>query len=162
MQAFLDTKRVHYRVLDATDLPFDQQFDLVLCDAPCSGTGTMARNPEIRHKVTVDDFARQHDRQVRLLCSAMRALRQGGRLVYSTCSLEPEENEHVVAQALAQEKGFRLLPWRPQVQALEQEGILHAGTADRLFPGNLPDEFVRTLPGAYPGDGFFAACLSRL
>ena len=100
---------IHFRVLDATELPFREQFDLVLCDAPCSGTGTMARNPEIRHRVTVDDFRRQHDRQVRLLCSAMRAVREGGRLVYSTCSLEAEENEAVVAEALEREKGFRLL-----------------------------------------------------
>ena len=87
---------IRFRVLDATELPFQEQFDLVLCDAPCSGTGTIARNPEIRYRVTADDFARQHDRQVRLLCSAMRSLRDGGRLIYSTCSLEREENEEVV------------------------------------------------------------------
>jgi 16S rRNA (cytosine967-C5)-methyltransferase len=152
---------IRYRVLDATELPFQDEFDLVLCDAPCSGTGTLARNPEIRHRLTVDDFARQHDRQVRLLCSAMRTLRQGGRLVYSTCSLESEENETVVAEALERQKGFRLLPWRPQVRALEGEGVLLPGTADRLFPGASPDDFVRLLPGAYEGDGFFAACLIR-
>jgi 16S rRNA (cytosine967-C5)-methyltransferase len=153
--------KIRYRVLDATELPFQDEFDLVLCDAPCSGTGTLARNPEIRHRLTVDDFARQHDRQVRLLCSAMRTLRQGGRLVYSTCSLESEENETVVAEALERQKGFRLLPWRPQVRALEGEGVLLPGTADRLFPGASPDDFVRLLPGAYEGDGFFAACLIR-
>jgi 16S rRNA (cytosine967-C5)-methyltransferase len=152
---------ISFRVLDATELPFRAEFDLVLCDAPCSGTGTMARNPEIRYRVTVDDFARQHERQVRLLCSAMRCLREGGRLVYSTCSLEGEENEGVVAEALEQESGFRLLPWRPQVRALEGEGALLPGTAERLFPSGLPDDFVRTLPGAYQGDGFFAACLTR-
>ena len=131
-----------------------RQFDLVLCDAPCSGTGTLARNPEIRHRITVEDFARQHDRQVRLLCSAMRSLREGGRLVYSTCSLEAEENEQVVAEALERQRGFRLLPWRPQVRALEGEGVLCPGTAERLFPGALPDDFVRLLPGAYQGTAF--------
>jgi 16S rRNA (cytosine967-C5)-methyltransferase len=161
MQLLLDMEQICYRVLDATDLPYDQQFDLVLCDAPCSGTGTLARNPEIRHRLTPEDLDRHHERQLRLLRSSMRALRPGGRLIYSTCSLEPEENEGVVAQALEHERGLHLLPWRPQVQALEQVGVLHQGTAGRLLPSNLPDDFVRTLPGAYPGDGFFAACLTR-
>jgi 16S rRNA (cytosine967-C5)-methyltransferase len=152
---------ISFRALDATELPFKAEFDLVLCDAPCSGTGTMARNPEIRYRVTVDDFARQHERQVRLVCSAMRCLREGGRLVYSTCSLEGEENEGVVAEALERQRGFRLLPWRPQVRALEGEGVLLPGTVERLFPSGLPDDFVRLLPGAYQGDGFFAACLTR-
>ena len=49
--------KIRFRALDATELPFQDEFDLVLCDAPCSGTGTMARNPEIRHRITVDDFA---------------------------------------------------------------------------------------------------------
>ena len=166
MQALLTGQpgKIRFRALDATELPFREEFDLVLCDAPCSGTGTLARNPEIRHRLTVDDFARQHERQVRLLCSAMRSLREGGRLVYSTCSLEGEENEAVVAEALirlGRQEGFRLLPWRPQVWALEGEGVLRPGTADRLFPGESPDDFVRLLPGAYQGDGFFAACLTR-
>ena len=82
-------------------------------------------------------FARQHERQVRLLCSAMRSLSESGRLVYSTCSLEGEENETVVAEALERQKGFRLLPWRPQIRALEGEGVLLPGTADRLFAGWL-------------------------
>jgi 16S rRNA (cytosine967-C5)-methyltransferase len=152
---------IRFRALDAMELPFQAEFDLVLCDAPCSGTGTIARNPEIRHRITLDDFARHHERQVRLLCSAMRSLREGGRLVYSTCSLEAEENEAVVAEALERQRDFRLLPWSPQVQALEGEGVLLPGTADRLFPGASPDEFVRLLPGAYQGDGFFAACLTH-
>ena len=154
-------KGIRFRVLDATDLPFQRQFDLVLCDAPCSGTGTLARNPEIKHRVTVEDFRRQHDRQIRLLCSAMRALREGGRLVYSTCSLEAEENEDVVIEALERESGFRTLPWKEQVRALELEGTLYEGSAERLFPGRSPDQFLRTFPGLYQGDGFFAACITR-
>jgi 16S rRNA (cytosine967-C5)-methyltransferase len=162
MQVLLGRRpNIHFRVLDATQLPFQNQFDLVLCDAPCSGTGTLARNPEIKHRVTPEDFQRHHDRQLRLLISAMRALREGGRLLYSTCSLEPEENESVVAEALQQEKGFRLLPWRDQIKALESEGTLHPGAAERLFPNNTPDPYLRTFPGLYPGDGFFAACLTR-
>ncbi len=68
---------IRFRALDATELPFDRQFDLVLCDAPCSGTGTMARNPEIRHRITMADLGRQHDRQVQLLLSAMNSLARG-------------------------------------------------------------------------------------
>jgi 16S rRNA (cytosine967-C5)-methyltransferase len=162
MQAILGRPaNIHFRVLDATELPFQKQFDLVLCDAPCSGTGTLARNPEIRHRITTADFQRHHDRQLRLLHSAMRALREGGRLIYSTCSLEPEENESVVAEALEQEKGFQLQPWREQIKASENEGVLNPGAADRLFPNKAPDDYLRTFPGLYPGDGFFAACLVR-
>ncbi len=162
MQAFLGRQSsIHFRVLDATELPIHRQFDLVLCDAPCSGTGTLARNPEIRHRITPDDFHRHHDRQLRLLCSAMRALREGGRLIYSTCSLEAEENETVVAEALRRENGFQLLPWKDQIRALEREGTLHDRTAERLFPKDAPDHFLRIFPGLYPGDGFFAACLVK-
>jgi 16S rRNA (cytosine967-C5)-methyltransferase len=157
MQKTLQGRGIHFRVLDATRLPFQDKFDLILCDAPCSGTGTMARNPEIKHRLTVEDLARHHERQVRLLRSAMDALRAGGRLIYSTCSLEAEENETVVAEVLSSEKGFSLQPWGDQIQALEGEGILRPGTADRLAAGN----FLRTFPGLYSGDGFFAACLTR-
>jgi 16S rRNA (cytosine967-C5)-methyltransferase len=162
MQVLLGSRpNIHFRVLDATQLPFRNQFDLVLCDAPCSGTGTLARNPEIKYRLTPEDLQRQHDRQLRLLLSAMHTLREGGRLIYSTCSLEPEENESVVAEALEQEKLFRLQPWKEQIKALESEGILHSGTAESLFPNNAPDHYLRTFPGLYPGDGFFAACLTR-
>jgi 16S rRNA (cytosine967-C5)-methyltransferase len=162
MQSLLGKRpNIHFRLLDATQLPFQNQFDLVLCDAPCSGTGTLARNPEIKHRLTPEGLPRHHDRQLRLLLSTMRALREGGRLIYSTCSLEPEENESVLDQALQQEKAFQLQPWREQITSLENEGILHRGTADRLFPNDAPDHYLRTFPGLYPGDGFFAACLIR-
>jgi 16S rRNA (cytosine967-C5)-methyltransferase len=162
MQALLGRRpNIHFRVLDATQLPFQNQFDLVLCDAPCSGTGTLARNPEIKHRLAPEDLQRHHDRQQRLLRSAMRALREGGRLIYSTCSLEPEENESVVDEALEQEKGFRLQPWKEQIRTLENEGTLYPSAAERLFPNNAPDHYLRTFPGLYPGDGFFAASLVR-
>ena len=157
MQKTLQGRGIDFRVLDATRLPFKDKFDLILCDAPCSGTGTMARNPEIKHRLRLEDLARHHERQVRLLRSAMGALREGGRLIYSTCSLEAEENETVVAEVLGGEEGFRLQPWGEQIRSLEGEGILRPGTEERLAAGN----FLRTFPGLYPGDGFFAACLVR-
>lgn len=162
MQSMPALRNVNFRVLDATDLPWKNHFDLILCDAPCSGTGTMARNPEIRHRITVEEFTRQQERQVRLLQSAMHALRDGGRLIYSTCSLEPEENEHVIAEALEREKEFHLQPWREQMRALESQGVLNPDSEMSLFPKGEPDDYLRTLPGKYPGDGFFAACLTRV
>jgi len=84
-------------VLDAQiPLPFLAVFDRVLVDAPCSGTGTIVHNPEIKWRLTEADIARHSERQRSILTQALAALKPGGLLVYSTCSLEPEENEHVV------------------------------------------------------------------
>ena len=90
--------------LDATHpLPFRQRFDRVLVDAPCSGTGTLARNPEIRYRLQEADLADLHRRQVLILRNAMECVAPGGILVYSTCSLEPEENEQVVREAVGRD-----------------------------------------------------------
>ena len=87
-------------VLDAAQpLPFSRRFDRILLDAPCSGTGTLGRNPEIKWRLRPDDLARFRERQIAMLRQARAALAPGGLLVYSTCSLEPEENEEVVASA---------------------------------------------------------------
>jgi 16S rRNA (cytosine967-C5)-methyltransferase len=97
--------------LDAAQpLPFRPVFDRILVDAPCSGTGTLARNPEIKWRVTPEEFARQAERQLQILRAALAVLAPGGRLVYATCSLEREENEEVVNQFAdrVQEQGYRL------------------------------------------------------
>lgn len=87
-------------VLDGTrPLPLVRRFERILVDAPCSGTGTLGRNPEIKWRLRPDDLADLHGRQTALLRNALAALTPGGRLVYSTCSLEPEENQQVVAEA---------------------------------------------------------------
>jgi 16S rRNA (cytosine967-C5)-methyltransferase len=84
--------------LDATQpLPFRREFDRVLVDAPCSGTGTLGRNPEIRWKLRPEDLEDLHDRQAAILRRALDHLKPGGRLVYATCSLERRENEDVVS-----------------------------------------------------------------
>lgn len=80
----------------AESLPFRARFDRILVDAPCSGTGTLARNPEIKWKLRSEDLSDLAARQRAILASALDALSPGGTLVYSTCSLEPEENEDVV------------------------------------------------------------------
>jgi len=95
-------------------LPFRARFDRILLDAPCSGTGTLGRNPEIKWRLKPEDLAELQARQVRLLRNALQVLEPGGRLVYSTCSLEPEENEQVLEQVLGRrpEKILRRIPGR--------------------------------------------------
>lgn len=89
--------------LDATKpLPFGRTFDRILVDAPCSGTGTLAHNPEIKWRLSPGDIADLQSRQVAILRHALQCLAQRGRLVYSTCSLEREENEDVVAMSGAE------------------------------------------------------------
>lgn len=89
-------------LLDGTrPLPFGRSFDRILVDAPCSGTGTLGRNPEIKWRLTPADLEDLPRRQAALLVNARAALAPGGLLVYSTCSLEPEENQAVAATAPA-------------------------------------------------------------
>ncbi|MDE1161365.1 MAG: transcription antitermination factor NusB [Acidobacteriaceae bacterium] len=123
-------------------------FDLILCDVPCSGTGTMARNPEIKVRLEPEDLERQTKRQLEIAQAALARLAPGGRLVYSTCSLEPEENEDIVRSL----KGAKVVP---VAEALDR---LHLADTAPLVRG----EFLRTLPGVqFAGDGFFAAILER-
>ena len=101
-------------ILDARlPLPFGEgYFDRILIDAPCTGTGTLAHNPEIKWRVNQADMERHAERQRAILQSALSVLKPGGLLVYSTCSLEPEENEHVV-NAVAPERVIRTVRRMP-------------------------------------------------
>jgi 16S rRNA (cytosine967-C5)-methyltransferase len=155
------TAKIQCVLADATDLPFRDDFDLILCDAPCSGTGTLARNPEIKLRLVASDLARQQERQVAILRSAYRVLAPGGRLVYSTCSLEPEENANVVEAFLASETSARLLDAGERLDAMQAEGSLHQDGAQRLRETALRGSYLQTLPGLLPCDGFFAAILTR-
>lgn len=98
-------------VLDALEqLPFaPATFDRVLVDAPCSGTGTLRRNPEIRWRLTPVDIASLAARQKQILSRALEMVKQGGHLIYSTCSVELEENEEVIGEVLGQDGRFNLL-----------------------------------------------------
>ena len=155
------TAKIHCVLADATDLPFRDDFDLILCDAPCSGTGTLARNPEIKLRLRASDLQRQQQRQIAILRSAYRALAPGGRLVYSTCSLEAEENTMAVQAFLAAEPTARLLDVGKRVDAMQAEGSLHPQGAQRLRESALREGNLQTVPGLLPCDGFFAAILTR-
>ena len=138
--------------LDATKaLPFRCPFERVLLDAPCSGTGTLARNPEIKWRLQPKDLLRLAQIQAGILRRGLDVLAVGGRLVYSTCSLEPEENEQVVANVLERTPGYRLL-----------NGEEFSGE----FPGlsSLFDVrgYFRTRPDLQATDGFFAAAITRV
>ena len=159
----LPDREIHTREADATQLPASEgSFDLILCDVPCTGTGTLARNPEIRHRLQSSEFQRQATRQQEILSAALKRLRPGGRLLYSTCSLDPEENEEVVKSVLAQSlpAKFRTISIEELLEALRTQGVIHDGTdhLKKLVRGDT----LRTLPGAnFHGDGFFAAVLAR-
>jgi len=141
--------------LDATaSLPFGRPFTKILVDAPCSGTGTLARNPEIRWRLQPQDLADLHRRQVALLKNAIGQLAVGGRLVYSTCSLEPEENERVLQAALQDVSGLRRVTAISELQPHLREGA----DAARLFS---PDGVFRTFPPEHGTVGFFAAAIER-
>jgi len=147
---------------DAVALPEEHgEFDLILCDVPCSGTGTLARNPEIRHRLEAAEFARQAKRQREILSAAFGRLAMGGRLVYSTCSLEREENEGVI------EATFAGWTKSSRVRRVDVGGILQ--TMAERFQNAMDGvaitsgEYLRTLPGnGFDGDGFFAAVFERV
>jgi 16S rRNA (cytosine967-C5)-methyltransferase len=148
---------VHVVNADALRLPFGSDFDRVLVDVPCSGTGTLARNPEIKWRLQPADLNDFHNRQIAMISAALKHVAPGGRLVYSTCSLEEEENEQVVEAALAQQTALRLVPLKEELLRLKLSGELVWNNLDQLTAGN----FLRTIPGVHPCDGFFAAVLQR-
>jgi 16S rRNA (cytosine967-C5)-methyltransferase len=151
--------RIECRQADATAMSFDSEFDVVLADVPCSGTGTLSRNPEIRHRLRPEDLPRQADRQRAILSSALRALRPGGRVVYSTCSLEPEENEQVIAAAVAQAHEARIVPLGHTLDVLRGRGTLAEEASERLRACVTAEGLLRLTPGAFGTDGFFIAII---
>jgi 16S rRNA (cytosine967-C5)-methyltransferase len=128
------------------------QLDAVLLDAPCSATGTIRRHPDVPHLKRPRDVRALTETQDRLLAAAISMLRPGGRLIYSVCSLQPEEGAPRMAAALAR-GGLRLDPFTPGELADLPEALVQEG-------------YLRTHPGMWPDrsgmDGFFAARLIRL
>lgn len=149
---FPDGPQVERVRLDAgRELPFACQFHRILVDAPCSGTGTLARNAEIKWRLQPEDLARLAELQAQILENALGALAPGGRLVYATCSLEPEENEGVVES---------VVKIRPDVRVLSGDELSkefpHLST---LFGAR---GYFRTRPDLHEMDGFFAVVLCRV
>lgn len=125
-------------------LPFgDESFDVILLDAPCSGTGTIRHNPEIRYFLQEKDFAELSAKQLKILKNASKLIKRGGRIVYSTCSLEKEENEVVCESFLQENEGFKLI--KPNLS----EDFL------------TTEDFARTFPQKHKMDGFFIAVFEK-
>jgi 16S rRNA (cytosine967-C5)-methyltransferase len=144
--------------LDAThDLPFGRQFGRILVDAPCSGTGTLARHPEIRWRLLPEQLSEFHQLQVGILTAAIKQLAPGGRLVYSTCSMEPEENEEVVSEVLSSVP-FIKPPARDEVATSLAPHLVPSLDTQSLIDANSQ---FRTSPAAQRTDGFFAAVLEK-
>jgi 16S rRNA (cytosine967-C5)-methyltransferase len=154
-------ERVECRLADAQDLMEDSEFDIALADVPCSGTGTLGRNPEIRHRLCAGDLVRHAERQRAILKAALRAVRPGGYVVYSTCSLEPEENEQVVAGVLKEMQNARQVSLALSIERLRSNDVLTQGGLERLQKCITPEGALRLLPGVLKTDGFFAAILER-
>ena len=150
-------EKVRFAAADAADAKgVEGSFDLILCDVPCSGTGTSAANPEIRHRLKVEECARQAERQRAILKGALKRLAGGGRLIYSTCSLEPEECQAVVEAVLREVGGVRIIPAEELLAELGERGILSDGVELKSM---VRAGALRTLPGVHPCDGFYAAVL---
>ncbi len=126
-------------------LPFaDESFDILLIDAPCSGTGTIRHNPEIRYRLEPEDWQILAKKQLIILKNASKLVAAGGRIIYSTCSIEKEENEDVIFSFLLEDQAFRSVV--PVVPA-----VFHTS-----------DGFARTVPHRDGMDGFFIAVLEKV
>jgi len=134
----------------AAGLPFGAKFERILLDAPCSGTGTLERNPEIKWRLRPQDITRLAGLQANMLRNSLPSLAPGGQLVYATCSLEPEENEDIVEKVLAQARGFEML-------SASELAPRHPRLAS-LFDAR---GYFRTRPGQHRMDGFNAAVIVR-
>ncbi len=163
LSATMNLVHVELRVADAAKLTGVGSFDRILCDVPCTGTGTLARNPEIRHRLQPEELARQAERQREILSAGLRLLAPGGRLLYSTCSMEPEENSAVVEACLASTTSgsWKQLDLRDEFDRLERKGIVRGEAVEELRATGFRDGYLRTLPGLHPCDGFFAALIER-
>jgi len=140
----LEARNVRPVVADARHAAL-QAVDAVLVDAPCTGTGTFRRHPDARWRLKVSDLAVMGALQRSILRASADLVRPGGLLIYSTCSLEPEENDAQLESFLAEHDAFRL---EPPAAGTVPETVLDAGR-------------LRVLPQRHGTDGAFAARLRR-
>lgn len=139
---------VHPLTGDGTSIDFPEPFDRLLIDAPCSGFGTIRRHPEAKWQKKEEDLFRHRKRQLALLRHLSRFVREGGTLVYSTCSTEPEENEEVVEQFLREAEGF----------VIDKVPAHLAGDVREMIDDR---GFFHAWPDRHQTDGFFAVRLIR-
>jgi 16S rRNA (cytosine967-C5)-methyltransferase len=144
-QRRLELRNFFPLVADAR-FPAVRPVDAVLLDVPCTGTGTFRRHPDARWRLKISDIAVMAAAQRTILKSASAAVKPGGLLVYSTCSLEPEENDAQIETFLAAHPDWRLEP----------------PAADAVPAGTMDSGFLRVLPQRHGTDGAFAARLRRL
>lgn len=157
LRKLVANSNVQVSAADIRSVSFDADFDRVLADVPCSGTGTLAKNPDIKWRLKPEDLARLQAYQFEILEAAMKHVAPGGRIVYSTCSLEPEENSCVVEKALSSVSGFRLIDCGDELRQLQAAGELAWADPASLISG----PYLRTIPGVHACEGFFAAILER-
>lgn len=155
-------ERIECKLTDAAALDEAAKYDLALVDVPCSGTGTLGRNPEIRHRLRVEDLTRHAERQKAILRSVARATNSGSAIVYSTCSLEPEENQQVVEAILTEMNGLRKIALAARIDALREARIVSAEGAELLHNCITPEGALRLIPGVLGTDGFFVELLERV
>lgn len=129
------------------------KFDRVLVDAPCSGTGTLRRNPDLRWRLSPEELSRINAVQASVLRSAAKLLKEGGRLVYATCSVLKEENQDVVEAFLAEHPEFVL---KNAASVLEAQGVAFSDAEKAQF-----GDWFAMLPQRQDTDGFFAAVLEK-
>lgn len=141
----LGFKSVKSFVADALEFK-DEPYDRVLADVPCSGTGTLSKKPDIKWKKDLLDIKRMTDMQIKYIENAASLLKVNGILVYSTCSIEPEENHDIVKEFLEKNSNFKLV------------------NASTTLPDELIDEHgcIQTYPHVHQMDGSFAAKLTRI
>ena len=136
---------------DSRGKRLNHKCDRVLVDVPCSGSGTLRRNPDLKWRFSETELARVNALQRQILRAAARLLKPGGRLVYATCSLLPLENQQVVEEFVAEHSDYQVLAAASALQAQSIE-IDHAA---RFAP------YFVMLPHLHGTDGFFAAILER-
>ena len=125
------------------------KIDRVLVDAPCSGLGTLRRNPDLKWRQSPQAVAELVQKQTAILASAARLVKSGGRLVYATCSVLPEENEQIAAAFSAAHPGFKPVPVAGLLEELKVANAAHLCTSDGLY--------LRLWPHRHGTDGFFAS-----
>jgi 16S rRNA (cytosine967-C5)-methyltransferase len=123
------------------------KIDRVLVDAPCSGMGTLRRNPDVKWRQQPEGIVEMQEKQAAILDGASRLLKSGGRMVYATCSLLREENDVIVEQFLAGHPDFELVP-------------MNQVLAEQKIPLEM-DQYLKMMPHKHQTDGFFAAVLER-